>query len=88
MKCERVHREGWVEILKFLPYRSVFSIEARFKRLYTKQTAKNASALKKSAAVGCPDSKLNKYEHRKRIIRKIASEWKKKENGEAVKLSQ
>jgi len=77
MNCERVYREGWAEILRFLPFRSVFSIEARYKRLYAKQTAKNCSALGHTANDNSNPRVLNKYEYRKHIIKRIAGQIKK-----------
>jgi len=69
-----MHREGWPQILKFLPFRSIFSIEARYKRLYAKQTAKNSSALGQTVNSDSTRRLLNKYEYRKHIIRKIAEQ--------------
>lgn len=83
MHCERIFKDDWAEVLRFLPSRSIFSIEARFKRLYLNRTAKNASALK-THIDGDVNRQLNKYEYRKHIIRKIAMQQRQAKEQQTI----
>lgn len=76
INCEKVYPEGWEKILVFLPSRSVFSIEARLKRIYANQTVENQSALgqKPKSMTSTSAPLMSKYEFRKQIIKKIAEQ--------------